>query len=298
MRAANKLRARERGLMESVRNGLKWALVVAGLLAVAAFAADNRKEFRYTVGPAASVIVTNESGPVEVKGSTGRQVVIIATTHSDKVEVDCSQNANRVQATTHFLQRADDPEGRVEYQVLVPSDASVTVHASSGPMTVEKMRGDLTLEGDAASVEVHDVSNAHVHVRTISGPVALSNINNGHVEITSLSGSVQLDAVSGPKVAVNTTKGLIRYNGDFGGGGDYMLVNHSGNIDVTLPAYASVDLSARSISGSVENDFPLQQKVHPTFAITEGRSFAGTSNTGASSVQLRSFSGKIRVKKQ
>jgi len=284
--------------MESMRKGLKWSLMVAGLLTVAAFAADNRKEFRYTVGPGASVTVTNESGPVDVKGSVGRQVVIVATTHSDKVEVDCDQYANRVQATTHFLQHTEDPDGRVEYQVLVPADASVTVHASSGPMTAEKMGGDLTLEGDAAPVEVHDVSNAHLHVRTISGPVTLSNITNGHVEITSLSGNVLLDAVSGPKVSVNTAKGSIRYNGDFGGGGDYMLVNHSGNIDVTLPAYASVELSARSISGSVENDFPLQQKPHPTFSITQGRSFAGTSNAGASSVQLRSFSGKIRVKKQ
>jgi DUF4097 and DUF4098 domain-containing protein YvlB len=163
---------------------------------------------------------------------------------------------------------------------------------------VEKLRGDLTLEGDDAQVDVREVSNAHVHVRTISGPITLTNISNGHVEITSLSGNVQLDAVSGPKVSVNTAKGTIRYNGDFGGGGEYMLVNHSGDIDVTLPASASVDLSARSINGSVENNFPLQAKAHPTFPVSQGRSFAGTSNSGASWVQLRSFSGKIRVKKQ
>jgi DUF4097 and DUF4098 domain-containing protein YvlB len=77
-----------------------------------------------------------------------------------------------------------------------------------------------------------------------------------------------------------------------------MLVNHSGNIDVALPASASVDLSARSITGSVENDFPLRAKSHTALTISQGRSFAGTSNAGASSVQLRSFSGKIRVKKQ
>jgi DUF4097 and DUF4098 domain-containing protein YvlB len=277
-------------------SGVKWSLVAAGMLAVAAFAAENRREFRYTVGPGASVRVTNESGPVDIKGAAGRQVVIIATTHSDKVEVDCDQSGNRIQATTHFLQRADSAEGRVDYQVLVPLDARVTVRAPSGPITAERMRGDLTLEGDAARVDVRDAGNAHVHVRTISGPVTLGNISNGHVEVTSLSGDVQLDAVSGPKVSVNTAKGSIRYNGDFGGGGDYMLVNHSGNIDVTLPASASVDLSARSISGSVENDFPLKQKQHPTFSISQGRSFAGTSNSGASSVQLRSFSGKIRVK--
>jgi len=278
-------------------SGAKWSVVAVGVLTVAAFAADNRKEFRYSVAPGASVVVSNESGPVEVRGSVGHQVVIMATTHSVKVEIDCAQNGNRIEASTHFLQRADGADGQVEYQVLVPPDASVTVRAPSGPITAEKLRGDVSMEGDTASVLVRDVKNAHVHVRTISGPVTLASINSGHVEVVSLSGNVQLDAVSGPKVAVNTAKGSIRYNGDFGEGGDYMLVNHSGDIDVTLPAFASVDLSARSISGKVENDFPLHQKQHSSFPVTEGRSFAGTSNTGASSVQLRSFSGKIRVKK-
>jgi len=284
--------------MEMIGNGLKWPLVAAGVLTVAAFAADNRKEFRYNVAPGASVVVTNESGPVEVKGSTGRQVIIVATTHSDKLEIDCGQSGNRIQALTHFLQHVDETEGRVDYEVLVPADANVTVRAPGGPVTAEKLRGDVTVEGDAASVYVHDVRSAHVHVRTISGPVTLAAINNGHVEVMSLSGDVRLDSVSGPKVAVNTTKGSIRYNGDFGEGGDYMLVNHSGNIDVTLPASASVDLSARSILGKVENDFPMREKDHLVTTMPQGRSFAGTSNTGASSVQLRSFSGKIRVQKQ
>ena len=284
--------------MQRMNHGAKGFLVAAGVLTIAAYAADSRKEGRYTVGPGASVIVTNESGPVEVKGAAARQVAIVATTHSDKVEVVCGQSGNRVQATTHFLQRTEGADSRVDYQVLVPADASITVRAPSGPITAGKLGGDVSMEGDAAQVDVRDVRNAHVHVRTISGPITLGNITNGHVEITSLSGNVRLEAVSGPKVSVNTAKGSISYNGDFGEGGDYMLVNHSGNIDVVLPASASVELTARSITGSVENDFPLQQQQTPIFSITQGRSFAGTSHSGASSVQLRSFSGKIRVKKR
>jgi len=283
--------------MRSMSNGVIWPLLAAGLLTVAAFAVDNRKECRYNVTPGTRVNVTNDSGPVNVRGMAGRQVVIATTTHSDNVEVDCAQTGNRIQAITHLLGRPDRSDNRVEYQVLAPPDTSVTVHAPSGPITAEKLRADLTLEGDAAQIDVRDVSNAHVHVRTISGPISLSNITHTHVEITSLSGDVQLDAVSGPRVSVSTAKGSIRYNGDFGEGGDYMLVNHSGNIDVTLPATASVDLMARSIAGSVENDFPLREASHPTFVPSPGRSFAGTSNSAASSVQLRSFSGKIRVKK-
>jgi DUF4097 and DUF4098 domain-containing protein YvlB len=116
--------------------------------------------------------------------------------------------------------------------------------------------------------------------------------------VTANSGTVQLENVTGPKVNVGTTSGNITYKGDCSGVGDYVLITHSGNIDLTLPQTASVDLSARSVKGSVENDFPLQKKSHTTFVPRAGSSFAGTSNSGSSSVELQSFSGKIRVKKQ
>jgi hypothetical protein len=57
-------------------------------------------------------------------------------------------------------------------------------------------------------------------------------------------------------------------------------------------------MMAESVEGSASNDFPLAQKAHSSVLPHKGRSFSGTSRTGSSSVQLSSFSGKIRVKKQ
>jgi DUF4097 and DUF4098 domain-containing protein YvlB len=186
----------------------------------------------------------------------------------------------------------------VDYDVQVPADIMLSVRSDDGPVRIERLHGDMTLEGDEAAVTLIDCSNAHVHVRTVKGPITLTRLANGHVEVTSVGGDVQLDSVSGPKVTVNTTKGTIRYTGDFAGAGDYLLNTHSGNIEVMLPTSASVELSARSITGSVEQDFPMQPAASASHSAASGRSFVGTSNTGASSVQLHSFSGKIRVKKQ
>jgi len=283
--------------MASMTRATRLGLVVA-LATCSAFAADKQKEFRYNAGPGASLTVVNEFGSVTVRPGAGRQVVIAATLHSDKVEVDSSQKGNRIEVHSRLLASPKSDDARVDYEIRVPADIMLSVRADDGPIRVEGVRGDLTLEGDAAEVTVQDCGNGHVHVRTVKGPIHLSNISNGHVEVTSVGGDVALNAVTGPKVTVSTTKGNIRYSGDFAGGGDFILNSHSGDIEVTLPTSASVDLSARSISGSVQQDFPLQQKTHTSFQPTPGRSFAGTSNTGASSVQLRSFSGKIRVKKQ
>jgi DUF4097 and DUF4098 domain-containing protein YvlB len=278
---------------------MKYLLGSVVLLAVmTAMAAENRKEFKYAAGPGSSVIITNEYGPVTVKPATGRQALIVATTHSDKAEVDASQTGNRIEARTRFLQKANDDEGRVDYEISVPSGTAVLIRAATGPIEAEKLQGDVTLKGDAARVSIRDMNNSHVHVQTVSGAIELTNVSGGYVEIISTDGAVRLNSVSGPKVNVNTASGDIIYDGDFGSGGDYSFSNHSGNIEISLPATASMDLMARSMTGSVQNDFPLQKKAHPSLNMLDGRSSVGTSNSGASSVQLRSFSGKIRVKKR
>ena len=283
--------------MTYTRNTCKLAGILMLGLGVAAVAAD-KKEFRYQVSPGSSISVTNRFGPVILHPATGRQVVVTATPYTDKVQIDGSQNGNRVVFRTYILQKATPEEGRVDYDIQVPSDASVTIRCSTGPVKIERMNGDIMVESDTAAVGVRDVSNAHVHVRTVDGPIRLTDIRRGHVEITSVGGEVTLNNVGGTMVSVNTTGGNIHYQGDFSTSGDYTMVTHSGDIDVTLPAGASVDVTARSVKGSVENDFPLQPQSHPTMRITQGKSFAGTSSTGASSLRLRSFSGKIRVTKE
>jgi len=150
----------------------------------------------------------------------------------------------------------------------------------------------------SALVDIREISNAHVHVKTLNGPITLTNIQNGHVEITSVSGDVILNEVNGPFVQVSSTTGKIRYAGDFGAGGEYSLSSHSGDIEATMPDDASADVTARSVRGHVENEFPLLPKHHTVFPIEQGRSFVGTVGGAASSVLLRTFSGKIRLKKR
>ena len=183
----------------------------------------------------------------------------------------------------------------MDYEVSVPADASVTLRSSTGVLHAEGLHGDVSLEGSQASVEVRDISDAHVHVRTFNGSVALTNIRNGHVEVTSVGGDVVLNSVNGPLVQVNSTSGKIRYEGDFSNSGEYMLTSHSGDIEASAPNDASIDVTARSVRGKVENDFLLEPK-HTHFAMKAGSAFAGTMNKAASSVKLFSFSGRIHLK--
>jgi DUF4097 and DUF4098 domain-containing protein YvlB len=137
-----------------------------------------------------------------------------------------------------------------------------------------------------------------VQVQTVNSSINVHDARQARVQLSTTGGNVTMVNVSGPGVTAKSTTGNISYTGDFNGGGSYSFTNHSGEIGVTLPTSASVELTARSVKGSVENDFPFQKQEHTPFVQNDGRSLAGTAGTGASSVELRTFSGKIRVKKQ
>jgi DUF4097 and DUF4098 domain-containing protein YvlB len=274
--------------------------VIAGSMTATTLAAETHKEFRFNVTPRAGVSVNNPYGSISVRPSNGNVVVINAVLSSDKVEVDNNLVGNRVEVQSHLLPGADTQTGRVDYEIQVPADASITLHSSSGALRVERLHGDVTLEGAAATVDVREINNAHVHVKTLNGPVTLSNVQDGHVEVDSLSGNVTLNSVTGPLVQVISTSGGINYTGDFGDRGEYRLTSHSGDIEATVPETTSADVNARSVRGEVHDDIPLLPKVHTSFVVKEGSAFWGTMGRAAvsSTVVLRSFNGKIHLRKR
>jgi DUF4097 and DUF4098 domain-containing protein YvlB len=272
-------------------------IVVVTLVGVVFAGAETRKELRFNVGKKASLSVTNGYGPISVKPSNGKQIVIVVTTYSDKVEIDQAQRGSRVEVLSHLLPGADADSGRVNYDVAVPPDAAVMLHSTSGGLRIEKLHGDVTVEQSMGDVDVRDFRDAHLHIKTLDGEVVLNNIRDGHVEISSVGGNVVLNSVNGPYLQVNSTSGNIQYDGDFGFAGEYLLMSHTGNIEAVAPAYASIDVTARSVNGQVVNDFTLEPE-HVPFMAKAGSAFAGTINKAASRVKLLSFSGKIHLKKR
>jgi len=273
------------------------ALTVLMAASFAFGAGVTRKDLHFKVGKHSTVSINNQYGSVRVKAGTPRQVLVTAILHSDKVELDQATSGSRIALVSHLLPGSDETAGTVEYEVTVPVNASLTIHSGNGSIHVEKLQGDLMLEGNNGPVEVVNCEDGHVHVRTLDGKVSLTNIHNGHIEIASMGGDVALSAVDGPFVKVNSNSGKIQYDGDFSDAGIYDFSSYTGNIEALAPSTASIDVLARSTNGPVQSDFSLEPK-HTAFAMKVGSAFAGTLNKAASSVNLFSFSGKIHLKKR
>ena len=122
------------------------------------------------------------------------------------------------------------------------------------------LRGDVVLEAASGSVEVIDISDAHLHVKTLSGPITLTDIRNSHLDVHSVSGDVNLHNVTGPSVEVNSGSGRILYDGDPGRLGEYLLSSHTGDLEVSIPASAWVNIKAHPYKRSVRPGISNRQQ--------------------------------------
>jgi hypothetical protein len=277
-------------------------VIVVSLLALTAAAQNaasqntasqnkDKKEFSYSVGPRAVVSITNNFGPITVKPSGSRQVVVETTSHSDAVSLVNEQHGDRIELRSMSSRPGNN---LVDYTVLVPADAFVSLRSSDGTLRAQGLRGDVILEAAGASVEVTDISDAHLHVRTLSGPIRLIDIRNSRLDIHSISGNVTIHNVTGPLVEVNSGSGRISYEGDPGPAGEYLLTSHSGDLDVSIPASALVEIKARSVKGESDPDFPIANGFS---SADSGNLLFKAGKIKGSRFELRSFRGKISLKR-
>jgi hypothetical protein len=234
--------------MSNVRNcqGVSTVLIAFFLLISLLAAAQEKKEFRYTVGARSVISITNDCGPVTVSPSEDDQVVVTTVSYSDTVSFENEQHGNRIELWASCSRQGSR---LADYRVMVTADAVVSLRSSDGALRAQGLSGDIILEAAAASVEVTDISHAHLHIKSLSGPVALTDIRDSHIDIDTVSGNVSIHKVTGSSLKVNSGSGRISYDGDPGVAGEYLFTSHSGDLDVSIPATASVEIKARSLKG-------------------------------------------------
>jgi DUF4097 and DUF4098 domain-containing protein YvlB len=262
-------------------------LAVIPLLGLIAAAQEN-KQFSYAVGRQAMISITNNYGPITVKPSGSRQVWVTTVSHSDAIRFVNKRHGDRIELRVESNRQGAN---LADYTVLVPSDAVISLRSSDGNLAVQGLCGDVVLETITASVQVTGIRDAHLHIGTLGGPISLTDIRHSHLEVRSVSGNVDIHNVTESSVEVNSGRGRITYEGDPGPAGDYLLTSHSGDLDVSIPASAPVEIKSRTIKGEADQ----AADDLPTIGQKNGLLKPGIVN--ASRFVLRSFRGKIRLKR-
>jgi hypothetical protein len=261
--------------------------------------AADRVEKIFPVSKNASLILTNYTGTISVKGWQNSEVKMVYTRHSQNVEIDTESTASKVKVTTHVLDKlvAAD-KARVDYQVYVPEEATLEIVNNMGTVDVENIKGAVKVDVIEAVVKITGVHGG-VQATSLGSKLAISN-STGPIQTTTVSGDIVFSKLDSNSVTANSTLGNISYEGDFARLGNYRFSTNEGVILVQCPDQASVEWNARTVKGKIRSNLPIRSKNHvpSSTGIAGKQSLLGTLNQGDANVNLSTFSGEININRR
>ncbi len=251
----------------------------------------------FDTGENAVLLLRTHVGTIVVVGWDQNHVEVQARPASDAIDVMIFGEGQKVTVQSDLQQEELSAEdARVDFEIHVPRRSTVRLNTQQGEIEVENIEGDVTVEGVSAAVVISDV-HGHISIRTVDGPIQLT-ASDGHIKAESIQGDLRFTRVSGPELVANTNSGTIRYEGDFGQGGTYVLNNYSAPIEIFASEQASFDFTARAVEGLIESNLSLRPiPVSNVFRrIPPNKFLRGRVNSGQSTVEVTSYSGTIRVR--
>lgn len=198
----------------------------------------------------------------------------------------------------------------VNYVLTIPDQASLRVKNVSGDIDVQKIGGDLDIDevsggvriaGAAKTVDCKTVSGG-ITLRGAGGAVSLKAVSGG-IRAEDVKGSIEAETVSGgitlgnvreaSSVRAKTVSGGIDCETEILPSGRYSFDALSGGITLLLPASAAFEVEAETFSGHIATDFPVvvSGKISP-------KELRGTVGTGGATVRIKSFSGRVEIRKK
>ena len=307
-------------------------LAVLTSAAVKGLAAKEQVEEKFaktvSLAPDGKVQIKNLSGMIKVESWTRNEVKIDAVkisragsesrakSNAALVVIDVKERGTTLDIETQYPQtrggffRGDDSINvSVDYQLLIPEKASLKVNSTSGDVDIQKIGGFADVHVTSGSLTVSQAGNGlqvivisgRVRIAEVKGAVALRVVSGsvivddvrGSLDVDSTSGRVELRGVSeADTVRAKSLSGGISYEGKINPRGRYNIEVHSGTVEVVLPADSAFELNAETFSGDIETDFPVQ-----VLGKVSNRELHGTVNGGGASLDLKTFSGNIRIRK-
>lgn len=252
-------------------------ITILTLFVLPAMAGTVSVELSHKVDSDAKVLIELISGTIRVIGTSGNEIRVRGTVNDEWETVEIHGGSSDVTIEVKV------PRGR-HRNMKLSADLEISV-PSGVDLSFESVSTELTLEGltDAVSIE------------SVSGDIEIRG-DMRELTIESISGNIDVEAGrSMENVEIEITSGNINWRGDLNPGGDYSFSAVSGIITLWVPEGTSADYEIEVFSGSISNEFgPSPQKSE----MLPSQSLSFTVGSGSADVEIETFSGKVRLKKQ
>ncbi|HEX8921893.1 MAG TPA: DUF4097 family beta strand repeat-containing protein, partial [Pyrinomonadaceae bacterium] len=277
------------------------------------------------------VSLATGAGRIIVRGWERKEVRAKATQADTKIELrkaggtDAANPAMRLEILVSEDSEDEEIEedacrSDVDVMVYVPRGATVYLKTEDGDIEVDDV-AEAHLETTEGRIEARRIAkatdatsiNSNVMLEDASGRARLTSFG-GLVEVRNLrpvegsdflkiktvGGDILLDRIGPAHVEANTISGELRLMGPLAHGGVYDFTTTNGDVTILLPTDSSFKLSARvSEGGEIITDFPLTYKgAASSVSLLQAGRLLGTYGSGDASINLISFSGTLRLRKQ
>jgi len=253
----------------------------------------------------ADITVGTKSGDVKIIGWNKNEVKVEADddigksvmVDGDAIRIGADEDGKIVRHITADI-TVHLPAGSSLNAVTISGDLSVSdasgrfkLKTVSGDVSVRACSGSLSLNSTSGDIKLSDLKDDLSFVG-VSGDVVGSNIKGKILEGKTVSGSITLKNIDASQVRLKTVSGEVAISGKFAPDGSVKVKTLSGDIDLRMPTDAGFDVSARSRSGDVGTDFEMKVQESGEHQL-EARA-----GSGGTLIDVGSFSGEIRIKKQ
>lgn len=199
----------------------------------------------------------------------------------------------------------DVPRGAV---INVKGRTSETMIDSVRKVIVKNIGGDITLsgieQGINASTYQGDVtvenSTGAINLETTNGNVLAYDVAPGEIgdifKAKSISGAISLEKIGHRQNEITSNSGSVNFVGEIQSGGQYDFRTQNGAISLAIPETSSCKINASYGFGAFNTEFKLDNLVKSSLSRTQ--SLTARIGSGDASVNLTTYSGSIRLKKQ
>lgn len=245
-------------------------------------------------------------------------------TMPEVITVPLSRPGEPAQVQIEFLSARIEVigEDRKDVQLsIVMASGQRKIKTPSGMKTLAGGGGALNIEEDDNVVSIEsDLPNDNKIEIVARVPrradLELSTVNDGEIIVRDVTGALQLENVNGPITATNVNGSVIAESvneaisvgfSNVDPKGATSMTSLNGDILLSLPANAGVELRVDSGQGDVESEFDLDLKpTKPSIERNEGRGgvsvrvedvIVATINGGGPVLKLKTLNGNVRVGK-
>ncbi len=267
----------------------------------------------FAVGAQPTLVVNASSADVTITSGPANQITAQASERvflrgSDQLPVHYQQNGDTVTITVDQNDTFDFGlfyNSGVHLNVTVPSPTNLNVKTDSGNISATGINGQMILEASSGDISTNSGSgqvtlsadSGNIQASNISGQITLTT-SSGDINASNASGQMTLRADSGNlsvqsasasgNSSFETSSGDIGYTGSLGPQGTYLFKADSGNVDLTLPGDAAMQVQASTDSGSIHSVF--------SGINIDGKAATGTAGSAPyAQVTIQTSSGDINL---